>query len=78
MSDLIVESNGFRYVQDGVLDNGKGDFRLQVRSEYTGRWSDAYYFDNQVQMDTAIEDPEYAKWLTNQPCYIKDHASSQY
>ena len=78
MMDVILQSNGFRYVQDGTLENGKGDYRLQVMSEYSKRWSDAYYFDNQTQMDMAIEDPEYAKWLTNQPCYIKDHAISPY
>jgi hypothetical protein len=27
-------------------------------------------FDNSMQCSTAMEDIEYAKWLTNQPCYI--------
>jgi uncharacterized membrane protein (UPF0127 family) len=31
---------------------------------------DIIFFDNSMQCSLAMEDVEYAKWLTNQPCYI--------
>ena len=47
-------------------------YRLQTKCEYSKRWSDAYLFDNQQQCLFAMEDIEYAKWLTGQYCYVKD------
>ena len=31
-----------------------------------------YLLDNQMQLDTCIEDPEYTKWLDPEcvPCYV--------
>ena len=33
--------------------------------------------DNQMQLDTCLEDPEYTKWLDPEgvPCYIKDDSN---
>jgi hypothetical protein len=72
----IAQIEGFRFVERGTLEiNGKPDLRLQTQDEYTLRWRDAYLFDNEMQMLTAIEDLDYARWLTNQPCYIKDDSN---
>ena len=35
-------------------------------------WYDVYFFDNAMQCTTAMEDIEYAKWLTDKPCYVGD------
>lgn len=73
---VLLELNGFRFVQKGTIDlNGMPDYRLQEQDEYTKRWFDTYLFDNQMQCLLAMEDPEYPKWLTGKPCYIKDTAS---
>jgi hypothetical protein len=70
---VIAQIESFRFVERGTLEiNGKPDFRLQRQDDYTLRWRDCYLFDNEHQMLTAIEDIEYAKWLTDMPCYIKD------
>ena len=39
---------------------------------YSKRWNDVYLFDNSMQCSIAMEDIEYAKWLTDQPCYIDE------
>ena len=69
----LLEISGFRFVEKGIIElNGMPDFRLQTKCEYTKRWNDAYLFDNQQQCLFAMEDIEYAKWLTGQYCYIKN------
>ena len=75
MSRTLLEKNGFRFVTTGTLENGEPDYRLQMQDEYTKRWRDVYFFDNQMQCLLAMEDDEYPKWLTGQPCYIKDTVS---
>ena len=73
MTRTIAQIECFRFIERGILEiNGKPDLRLQLQDEYTLRWRDVYLFDNEQQCLTAIEDIEYAKWLTNKPCYIKD------
>ena len=39
-----------------------------------------YECDSQLQLMTAIEDPEYPKWLDPEgvPCYIRDNVKSHY
>jgi hypothetical protein len=70
---VIAQFEDFRFVERGTLEiNGKPDLRLQTQDNYTLRWRDSYLFDNEMQMLTAIEDIEYAKWLLNRPCYISD------
>lgn len=70
---ILAQIDCFRFVEKGVLEiNGRPDFRLQTQDWYTKRWNDVYNFDNEMQMLTAIEDIDYARWLTNQPCYIRE------
>ena len=70
--NVVLERGDVRYTYNGVLENGVKDFRMQLKDYYTKRWSDVYYFDNQMQCDIAIEDVDYTNWLLNRPCYIKD------
>ena len=71
MTKTIIEKNGFRFVTAGTLENGQPDYRLQEQDEYTNRWRDVYYFDNEMQFSLAIEDNEYPKWLTGKPVTSK-------
>jgi len=68
----------YRYVEAGILDNGTPDYRIQKADEYTGKYKDMYLCDNAMQLDTAMDDFEYTKWLdaAGVPCYIKDEVSS--
>ena len=60
----ILDQGPYRFVHtDNPLGNGKLDFRIQKQDYYTKRYKDMYLLDNQMQMDTCIEDPEYTKWL---------------
>ena len=36
-------------------------------NEWTKRYTDMYLLDNQMQLDTCLEDPEYTKWLDPDP-----------
>lgn len=74
---VILERFPYRYVQCGTIElNGKPDYRIQKFNEYTNRYKDMYLCDNGMQLDTAMEDFEYTKWLDpdDVPCYTKDHA----
>ena len=69
-----MERFPYRYVEDGVIKlNGKPDYRIQKFNEYTKRYNDMYLCDNSMQLDIAIEDFEYTKWLdpAGVPCYVK-------
>ena len=52
---VIHERYPYRYVSSGVLENGHPDY------------SDMYLLDNATQLDYAIEDFEYTKWLDPDP-----------
>ena len=70
----IFDQYPYRFVHtDKLLDNGKKDFRIQKQDYYTERYKDMYLLDNQMQLDTCLEDPEYTKWLDPEgvPCYVK-------
>jgi len=69
---IVLERGDVRYTYNGYLENGVKDYRMQIKDEYTKRWNDVYYFDNEMQCTTAIEDPDYTNWLLDRPCYIKD------
>ena len=74
-----MERYPYRYVEDGVIElNGKPDYRIQKFNEYTRRYNDMYLLDSSIQLDLALEDFEYTKWLdpAGVPCYVKDHATS--
>ena len=74
---IILERFPYRYVECGILDNGFPDYRIQKADSWTKRYSDMYLLDNQMQLLTAIDDPEYTKWLDPEgvPCYQKDSVS---
>ena len=59
---VLMERFPYRYVEAGTLENGKPDFRIQKQDHYT------------MQLDTAIEDFEYTKWLDPDgvPAYRKN------
>ena len=74
----ILDQYPYRFVHtDKPLENGKLDFRIQKQDYYTKRYRDMYLLDNQMQLDTCLEDPEYTKWLDPEgvPCYIKDDSN---
>ena len=71
----IFDQYPYRFVHtDKLLENGKKDFRIQKQDYYTQRYRDMYLLDNQMQLDTCLEDPEYTKWLDPEgvPCYVGD------
>ena len=77
--NVILERFPYRYVEDGIIElNGKPDYRIQKFNEYTRRYNDMYLLDSSIQLDLALEDFEYTKWLdpAGVPCYVKDHATS--
>jgi hypothetical protein len=74
MTKVLLEREGYRFVQKGTIElNGMPDYRMQKQDYYTKRWNDIYLFDNSVQLSTAMEDIEYAKWLDPDrvSCYVK-------
>ena len=79
--NVIMERYPYRYVEDGVIElNGKPDYRIQKFNEYTRRYNDMYLLDSSIQLDIALEDFEYTKWLdpAGVPCYQdteKEHVS---
>ena len=67
-TQVILERFPYRFVQKGLLEiNGQPDFRIQKFNEVTRLYRDMYYLDSQAQLDCAIEDPEYVKWLDPDP-----------
>ena len=68
---VIHERYPYRYVDVGILENGFPDYRIQKYNENTGRYKDMYLCDNGDQLETAMEDFEYTKWLdpADVPCY---------
>ena len=66
--DVILERFPYRFVQKGLLEiNGEPDYRIQKFNEVTRVYRDMYYLDSSIQLDCAIEDPEYVKWLDPDP-----------
>ena len=62
--NVILEKYPYRYVENGVIElNGEPDFRIQKFNTYTRRYNDMYPCDNFMQLDTAMQDFEYTKWL---------------
>ena len=68
---VIHERYPYRYVDTGILENGFPDYRIQKYNEVSGRYKDMYLCDNGDQLETAMEDFEYTKWLdpADVPCY---------
>ena len=76
--NVLLERYPYRYVENGTLENGKPDFRIQKMDKYSPRWKDMYLCDNGMQLTQAMEDFEYTKWLdpAGVPCYVKDEVSN--
>ena len=76
---VLLERFPYRYVQCGTLENGFPDYRIQKVDSYTGKYGDMYLCDNAMQLDTAMEDFEYTKWLDPDgvPCYTKDSVKAR-
>lgn len=66
-TEVILERHPYRYVTCGVLENGFPDYRIQKWNEWTKRYSDMYFCDNGMQINIAMEDFEYTKWLDPDP-----------
>lgn len=76
---VLLERFPYRYVEVGTIElNGMPDYRIQKVDSYTGKYRDMYLCDNGMQMDTAMMDFEYTKWLDPDmvPCYVKDDVVS--
>ena len=55
------------------------DYRIQKVNEYTDKYNDMYLCDNAMQLDYAMEDFEYTKWLDPDgvPSYVKDSVKAR-
>ena len=65
---VILDRFPYKFVECGKLEiNGMPDFRILKFNEVTRSYQTIYYLDSQIQMDCALEDPEYVKWLDPDP-----------
>ena len=65
---VILEKFPYRYIEmDRLLETGHPDYRIQKFNEYTRRYNDMYLLDSATQLDYAIDDFEYTKWLDPDP-----------
>ena len=74
MIEVLLQNEPYRYIRrEELLENGQPDYRIQKWNNYNG-YKDMYLCDNYMQMQTAMDDFEYTKWLdpAGVPCYIKD------
>ena len=73
---VIYERSPYRYVEVGLLRNGFPDYRIQKYDDTTERYNDMYLLDSSDQLNDAIEDFEYTKWLDPDDisCYKKEHS----
>ena len=62
--EVLLEKYPYRYVESGIIElNGEPDYRIQKYNTYTERYRDMNLCDNFMQLETAMEDFEYTKWL---------------
>ena len=67
MIEVLVQNDPYRYVKmPDLLENGQPDYRIQKWNNYNG-YKDMYLLDNSIQLDYAMEDFEYTKWLDPDP-----------
>ena len=65
---VILDRFPYKFVECGKLEiNGMPDFRILKFNEVTRSYQTMYYLDSQIQMDCALEDPEYVKWVDPDP-----------
>lgn len=69
---ILMEREGYRFCESTSGDRGY----IEKFDEATRRWRHMYECDSRLQLLTAMEDIEYAKWLdpSGVPCYRKDVA----
>ena len=66
--EVLHEKYPYRYVETGSIElNGDPDYRIQKYNTYSMRYRDMYLCDNFMQLETAMEDFEYTKWLAPSP-----------
>ena len=66
--EVLHEKYPYRYVENGIIElNGEPDYRIQKYNTYTDRYRDMYLCDNFMQLETAMEDFQYTKWLDPSP-----------
>ena len=73
MIEVLLQNEPYRYVEmEELLENGEPDYRIQKYAN--GRYRDMNLCDNFMQMQTAMDDFEYTKWLdpAGVPCYVHD------
>jgi len=77
---VLLENYPYRFTENGLLDNGKPDYRIQKYSIETKRYRDIYLLDNSMQLCTAMEDVNYVRWLDPDgvPCYRRNNVVSPY
>ena len=80
MRKVLLERFPYRYTDNGVLENGCGDYRIQKYNHYDKRYEDMYLLDNSYQLTIAIEDENYTRWLDPEgvPCYVRDRVVNVY
>ena len=65
---VILDRFPYKFVECGKLEiNGMPDFRILKFNKVTRSYQTMYYLDSQIQLDCALEDPEYVKWLDPDP-----------
>ena len=70
---IIHERFPYRFTENGLLEtNGQPDYRIQKWNEITDRYRDMFYLDRAIQLDMALEDREYVKWLDTDPDVASD------
>ena len=77
-TEVILERYPYRYIRRGNIElNGMPDYRIQKYDEWMKKYRDMYLLDNSIQLDYAMEDFEYTKWLDPDgvPCYVRDVVS---
>ena len=67
MIEVLLQNEPYRYVRkEELLENGQPDYRIQKWNNHNG-YKDMYLCDNYMQMQTAMDDFEYTKWLDPDP-----------
>ena len=65
--NVILERYPYRYVECGTLENGFPDYRIQSLTNIHRDIETCISLDNSTQLDYAMEDFEYTKWLDPDP-----------
>ena len=75
---VIFERYPYRFTENGTLENGQPDYRIQKFNMITKRYSDMYLLDNSIQLSTCLDDIDYVRWLDPEgiPCYRRQRGNS--